>query len=441
MIDYDELPLRLFHLRIGIASAGAAFSDGYGLGIVGISLGLATPELALTPVWLGLLGGAALAGLFAGALLAGRLADHYGRRPIYAWNMLLLGALSALQFFVDSAAQLLILRVAIGFALGTDYVVSKALLCEFAPRRLRGRVLGPLAIAWAAGYACAYLVGFALSDFGTDSWRWMLLTSAVPCLLVAPLRITIPESPLWLVNHGHVERAARVVRETLGQLVRPPQRTAAPPMAAGRWSQLFSARWRLRTVVGCTFFTCLVIPYFAVGTFVAQVMSALDLKGGYAGGLFYNLSLLLGSIAGVFVVDRIPRRSFLVGSFTITAATMLVLALWTSITPVAMVILFAVFAGVLSAASNLTFVYLPELFPTDLRGSGIGLAIAASRVGSAVSTFLLPVVVAAHGARTALGACVVVLAIGAVVCQRWAPETRQVKLAALDDEITPASTG
>jgi putative MFS transporter len=98
----------------------------------------------------------------------------------------------------------------------------------------------------------------------------------------------------------------------------------------------------------------------------------------------------------------------------------------------AMSILFALFAGVLSAASNLCYVYLPELFPTDLRASGIGLAIAASRIGSAVSTFLLPVVVAEYGVRTALGACVSVLAVGALICLRWAPETRHVRLGAFD---------
>jgi putative MFS transporter len=97
-----------------------------------------------------------------------------------------------------------------------------------------------------------------------------------------------------------------------------------------------------------------------------------------------------------------------------------------------MSILFAVFAGVLSAASNLVYVYLPELFPTDLRASGIGLAIAASRIGSAVSTFLLPIVVASYGVRSALGACVAVLVIGAAVCHRWAPETRHVRLGVFD---------
>jgi putative MFS transporter len=431
-VDYDDAPLRLFHLRVAVASSGGVFSDGYGLGIIGISLSLAAPQLNLNPIWMGLLGGASLLGLFAGALLTGPAADRFGRRPIFAYNMAALAALSLLQGLTSSAPMLLVLRLAIGFLLGTDYVVGKALLTEFTPRRFRGRILGSLSVAWAGGYACAYFVGFGLSNAGPHAWRWMLLTSAVPCLLVLPLRLAIPESPLWLTNRGRGDLAAAIVRDKLGMGVSPPASTHAAPRVQGRWRQLFLPAWRLRTLVGCAFFTCQVIPYFAVGTFVSQVMSAMNLESGYVGGLFYNLSLLGGAIAGLAVVDRISRRTFLIGSFGVAAASMLILSMWNDISAVAMCILFALFAGVLSAASNLCYVYLPELFPTDLRASGIGLAIAASRIGSAVSTFLLPVVVSGYGVRTALGACVAVLALGALICQRWAPETKHIRLGAFD---------
>lgn len=431
-VDYDDAPLRPFHLRVAVASTGGVFSDGYGLGIIGISLSHAPPQLGLNPVWLGLLGGASLLGLFAGALFTGPAADRFGRRPIFACNMAVLGALSLLQGLADSALQLLALRLAIGFLLGTDYVVSKALLTEFTPRRVRGRILGLLSVAWAGGYACAYFVGFSLGESGPEAWRWMLLTSAVPCLLVFPLRVTMPESPRWLTNHGHGEKAARVVRDTLGSHVAPPGQSYVPPPGRGRWQQLLSPAWRVRTLVGCAFFTCQVIPYFAVGTFVSQLMSAMNVKSGYVGGLIYNVALLGGAIGGLLVIDRLPRRSFLIGSFGIAAGAMLVLSLWSDIPAAAMILLFALFAGILSAASNLVYVYLPELFPTDLRASGIGLAIAASRTGSAISTFLLPIIVAAYGVRTALGACVAVLALGAMICRRWAPETRNVPLGTLD---------
>lgn len=431
-VNYDDAPLRPFHLRVAVAGSGGVFSDGYGLGIIGISLSLAAPKLGLSPVWMGLLGGASLLGLFVGALLTGPTADRCGRRPIFAYNMAILAGLSLLQGLADSAVTLFALRLAIGFLLGTDYVVSKALLTEFTPRRFRGRILGSLSIAWAGGYSCAYFVGFALSDSGPQSWRWMLLTSAVPCLLVLPLRLTSPESPLWLTNRGYGDIAAAIVRDRLGSGVAPPANTRAAPTMQGRWQQLFSPAWRLRTLVGCAFFTCQVIPYFAVGTFVSQVMSAMNLKSGYVGGLFYNLSLLGGAIVGLMVVDHISRRSFLIGSFSVAAASMLTLSLWSNVPAVAMCILFALFAGVLSAASNLCYVYLPELFPTDLRASGIGLAVAASRIGSAVSTFLLPIIVAGYGVRAALGACVAVLAVGAVICQQLAPETRHVRLGEFD---------
>src|SRR3984893_10951057 len=432
MVEYDDAPFCRFHLRAAVASSGGVFSDGYGLGIIGISLSHAAPQLGLSPVWMGLLGGASLFGLFAGALLTGPMADRFGRRPIFAYHMGILAGLCLLQGLADSGAGLLALRLVIGVMLGTDYVVSKALLTEFTPRRLRGRILGSLSIAWAGGYACAYFVGFALSDGGPEAWHRMLLTSAVPCLLVLPLRITIPESPLWLTNRGYGAIAAAIVRAKLGINVAPPPDTLAAPKIQGRWRQLFSPAWRLRTLVACAFFTCQVIPYFAVGTFIPQVMSAMNLHSGYLGGLIYNLALLAGAIGGLMVVDRLTRRAFLIGSFSIAAATMLLLTLWNNIPAMAMSVLFALFAGVLSAASNLVYVYLPELFPTDLRASGIGLAIAASRIGSAASTFVLPVVMAAYGAGTALGACVIVLAVGAGVCYRWAPETRNTALEALD---------
>src|SRR5579863_5758178 len=129
-VEFDDAPLRLFHLRAAGASCGGVFSDGYGLGIIGISLSGAAPRLGLSPVWLGLLGGASLFGLFAGALFTGPAADRFGRRPIFAYNMAILAGLSLLQGFIDSRAMLLALRLAIGFLLGTDYVVSKALLTE-----------------------------------------------------------------------------------------------------------------------------------------------------------------------------------------------------------------------------------------------------------------------------------------------------------------------
>ena len=427
MINYEDAPLRPFHLRMATAAMGGVFCDGFGLGIIGIVLSAATLHLNLGPLWIGLLGSSSLGGLFVGALLTGPIADRFGRRPIFAYNMALLGFFSLLQFLINSPLQLLILRFVIGILLGTDYVVSKAQLAEFAPCRFRGRLLSTLSIAWVSGYVCAYITGYALSNHGPDAWRWMLLSSALPAFAVLPLRLTIPESPLWLTDHGFCERAKHVVDNSIGVDISPPARSE---ITGGHWLlwQLFSKAWRRHTVVACVFFTCQVIPYFALGTFIPTVMSALNVGGNYRAGLIYNILLLIGAVLGLSIVDQITRRSFLIGSFVITASAMLILSLWAEPPSTVTILVFGVFAAALSAASNLVYAYLPELFPTELRASGIGLAIATSRIGSAVSTFWLPILVTDAGIRAVLAGCAGVLALGGWVCMAFAPETKNIQL-------------
>ena len=97
VLSSDEVRPGPFHRRLAVAGTGGVFADGYGLGIVGIALAHADGEWTLSPVVTGLAGGAALAGLFLGALLTGPFADRFGRRPVFAANMWVLLALSLLQ--------------------------------------------------------------------------------------------------------------------------------------------------------------------------------------------------------------------------------------------------------------------------------------------------------------------------------------------------------
>src|SRR5262249_43582509 len=154
-------------------------------------------------------------GLFVGALLTGPLIDRRGRRPVYASNMFLLALVSALQYFAANFAMLLALRVGIGLLLGSDYVVSKAMLNEFTPRAMRGRVMSLLSIAWAGGYSCAYFAGLLVRK-GIESWRFMLLLSVIPCLIAAMSRLWVPESPPWLACRGRVVEAEGILRARFG---------------------------------------------------------------------------------------------------------------------------------------------------------------------------------------------------------------------------------
>nr|WP_315595354.1 MFS transporter [uncultured Cupriavidus sp.] len=424
----EDLPLRRFHAQVAFSGTGGQFSDGFVLGIIGIAVSMAAGPLQLNAMWMGLLGAASLAGLFIGSIFAGPFADKHGRRTIFAYDMLLFAAISAAQFFVTSPEQLLVLRLLLGLILGADYVVSKSLVTEYAPRRYRGRLLSVLAAAWAAGYVGAYLVGFQMRDLGPDAWRYMLMASGVPALLIFPLRMGVPESPLWLMKRGRREEALAIVRRKLGPEVDLVVPESVATQRQGAWAQLFSPRWRRNTLVACVFYTCQVIPYFALGTFAPKVLQALQVKDSFVGGAVYNVLLFIGAIIGLLLIDRLSRRTFLVATFYLSAIALAVLT-FGQFGPIGTMLVFGAFACILSAAANLEFVYPPELFPTHLRASGVGLAVASSRFGSAFSTFLLPLAVQNVGVHAALGACVAILVFGGVFCHFLAPETGSDNLA------------
>ncbi|SUA89651.1 MFS transporter [Pandoraea pulmonicola] len=437
----EDLPLRPFHVGVAFSGTGGQFSDGFVLGIIGIAVSMAAGPLHLDALWMGLLGAASLAGLFFGSMFAGPIADKYGRRTIFAWDMLLFAVVSAAQYFVTSPSQLLVLRLLLGLILGADYVVSKSLVTEYSPRRYRGRLLSVLAAAWAAGYVGAYLAGFTMRDMGPDAWRIMLAVSGVPALLILPFRLIVPESPMWLMKRGRGDEALAIVRRRFGPDVTLAMTTTAAHQRQVRvWSQLFSPRWRRNTLVGCVFYTCQVIPYFALGTFAPKVLEALHVTDKFVGGLVYNILLLAGAVIGLLLIDRISRRTFLLGTFYLAALGLAVLT-YGSFGPIGTMLIFGFFACVLSAAANLEFVYPPELFPTHLRASGVGLAVASSRFGSAISTFLLPIAVQQVGIHSALAACVAVLLFGGVFCHFMAPETGGENLADVQSDSATDDRG
>ncbi len=430
---YDNAPRSRFHTFVAIASAGGDFSDGYVLGTIGIALTLARGPLRLDAIWMGLLGAASLAGLFFGSLFLAPFADRIGRRPFLASTMAVFSAISIVQFFVTTSWQLLWLRFALGLVLGIDYVVCCTIVAEFSPLSSRGRLLSLLTVMWTVGYCTAFLVGTFLTEINSHAWRWLLLSSAIPSAAIFFVRLAIPESPPWLVQRGRAEEARAIIDRHIGSDVALPVITPTKPQSTmSQWTELLGPRYRRRTAIGVIFFTALVIPYFALGTFVPVVFGALGISNALISGAIFNVFMVLGSVFGFWFVDRIPRRTFLVVSFYVSAATLALLAMRLTLLPSVTVAVASAFAFVLAAATVLCFVYPPELFPTRLRASGVGISVSSSRVGSAGSTFLLPILVESIGIRSSLGICVGVLLLGGIACQIYAPETRGMAMESLN---------
>jgi MFS transporter, putative metabolite transport protein len=431
----DDAPLNGFHVRVAAYTTGGFFIDGYILGMIGIALVQIGPQLGLGSVWTGLIGASALAGIFFGAPLFGWVTDRVGRQTMYVIDLLVFLVASIAQFFVEGALALLVLRLVMGIAIGADYAIGGALLSEFLPKKQRGTLLACLNAIWTVGFVAAYVVGYFLQELGPEAWRWMLVSSAVPTAIVLALRLGTPESPRWLLSKGRVEEARSVVREYIHPDADIDDLVAEQAELEGRaerdtgYRRLLSGDLRRRTAFAGLFWFCQVVPYFAIFTFLPTVLEGLGVSGRFSSEILLNLFLFAGAIAGVVVMDMMGRRFFTIGSFVILAALGALLGLFPSAPVGVILVLFAAFAFVIAAAADLESVYPAEIFPTELRASGVGLAAGISRIGAALGTFLLPISVAELGTGATMLAATAVLLLGAVISYAWAPETRNVALA------------
>ncbi len=427
----DDVPLNAFHVRIAGLTFGAHFTEGYALGTISYALVTLNRQMPLDPFWQGMLGSAALMGIFAGSLGFGWLSDRMGRQRIFLLSFVIITLAAFAQFYANSPAMLCALRVLIGIGMGGDFTVGHAILAEFSPRRHRGTLLGSFSVIWTIGYVIANVVGMHYADASPDAWRWLLASAGVPALAILILRIGTPESPRWLHGKGRAAEAQAIVRRYFGPHVTldgPHPCAPAHAQARGGFARLFRPDLIRRTVFNCAFFVCLVIPYFAIYTFLPSILKAIRLDDGSGADLLLNGFLVLGALAGIWLTIALSRRRFLIGSFAVTCVALLALSVLPESATVAMIVAFAVFTLTMSAFSNLVGVFPPECFPTEVRACGVGLAIACSRLGSAVGTFLLPIGIATLGFHATMFALAAVLALGMVVSIAWAPETKHLTL-------------
>lgn len=427
-VRMDDLPLGRFHYRIAGLTFGAHLTDGFVLGVIGFALISLKTQMLLTPLQEGLIGGAALFGLFLGSLVLGWLSDYIGRQKIFTFSFVLITLASALQFFARTPEQLIWLRILVGIGLGGDYSVGHTLLAEFSPRRHRGVLLGAFSVVWTVGYVIASLLGHTLAESSPDVWRWLLASAALPAGLITILRWGTPESPRWLMRQGRFREAHEVVRRHLGPNVLLGDEMAVSTSRHIR--TLFSARYWRRTAFNSLFFVCLVIPYFVIYTWLPSILRVVGLDHDLRATLLLNLLLILGAILGLILTQYCTRRRLLIGGFAVLLASLLVLA-FTPLTQVSLLLaMFVIFTIAISAISNLVGVLPAESFPTDIRSLGVGFATSMSRLGSAISTGLLPLALISYGLQSTMLMLCGVLFLGLIVSVMWAPETRDLTLVA-----------
>jgi len=425
-ISVEDVPLNRFHRLLTVRSGGGSFVDGYVLSIIGIAMTQLSPALGLNSFWEGLIAASALIGIFFGGFIGGKLTDRLGRQMLYFVGPTLFIVTSVAQFWVQSGETLFILRFLSGVAVGIEYPVATAFLVEFLPKKYRGPCLATLTILWFSGAAAAYIVGEILLYLGgEDAWRLALASTAIIGAALLIVRLGTPESPRWLISKGRHAEAEAIIKKVYGSefgLQNLPEHTQPGKLS---FKSLVFSGYGKRMAFVTIFWTCSVIPVFAVYAFAPKVLEALKISGSWAsyGSVSITLLFVVGCIIATCLVNSMGRRRLLLQSFLWSGLALLLLGFFSDGSSLVILVLFGAYALFIGGAQVLQLVYPNEIFPTKIRAEAVGVGTSMSRIGAAVGTYLVPVSLQSIGIGHTMYIAAGITFFGLLVSWFLAPET------------------
>ena len=423
----DDFELTPFLKKMILFASGGPFLDGYVLVIIGVALAQLGPQLQLDAHWNALVGAAALAGIFIGTALFGYITDIVGRQKMFTIDIIAIAVISIGTMFVSTPLQLVIMRFLIGIVIGADYPIATSLVAEFTPRKYRALSIGFIAAVWYVGATAADIVGYYLIDV-EGGWRWMLGSAFIPCVILLIGRWGTPESPRWLLSKGRTDEARAIVHRLFGDDIELEQEE----IKKTRYSKIFEKGYFKRMVFVGTIWACQVVPMFGLYTFGPQIMEAFGFgvgKQAILGDIVISMFFLIGCIPAMFWLNSIGRRPLLIGSFAIMSMALAVLGVFPDANIWIVVLAFGTYAFFSGGPGILQWLYPNELFPTEIRASAVGAAMAFSRIGTVLSTYALPIFMSSHGIGPTMMIGVAISVLGLIISIAMAPETKGLTLA------------
>lgn len=407
------------------ADAMQVIAIGFTAASIAASFGLSVPQALQT-------GTLFFLGMFAGATLFGRLADRIGRRKVLLLTVTCDAVFGLASVFAPNFAVLLGLRFLTGMAVGGTLPVDYAMMAEFLPPRNRGRWLVWLEGFWAIGTIIIALTAWiAHLNGAAEPWRWIFAVAALPALIGIFLRLWVPESPMFLLRQGDSRGARAVVDRVLtanGSRPLPPDAQLVAPPLPDEEQRLFGPELRRRSLA--IFATWFLVSLSYYGVFVWLPAELVKGGFGFVRGYGFLVLLALAQIPGyalaAYGVEAWGRKPTLQIFLILSAAGCLMFTLVSSPWLVALSLMIMSFA--LLGTWGALYAFTPELYPTGLRGTGMGLASAMARLGGLLAPSLMGLVVA-RGFGTAIGVFAALLVIAALTTLMIRTETRNESIA------------
>jgi len=383
-------------------------------------------QLASLPIYIGGLLAVTLVGWATGGIVAGVLADYIGRKRVLMFSILWYALFTGLSAFATSYANFMILRFLTGLGLGAEWGPGAAILGESWPPRSRGRAASVLQSAFAMGLVLASGVWLYIAPFGPSAWRAMFLIGVLPALSVLWIRRRVREPDLWVAARDR----RRLARERLagGHPMSPDDRA----LTSFTFKRILLAPdLRRRLALLLVLSICTIVAWWAVSTWIPFYAGQIAARaGGNAqrwvalAGLYYNLGGVLGFVVFGVLADTWGRKPTMVLYYA--GAVVLVLVLFRVVQDPFTFLMVAAVNGFFTTGQFAWMpVYLPELFPTDARGSAISLVFDVTRYLAAAGPLLAGwLIVNLGGVSAAASIFGLVYLVGIVVTPFAAPETK-----------------
>ncbi|HWF65212.1 MAG TPA: sugar porter family MFS transporter [Rhizomicrobium sp.] len=416
------------------ALAGLLF--GFDTAVIAGVTGQLRQTYQLSPAWLGFTVSSALWGTLPGALLAGVPGNRFGARQcLKAIGMLYVVSAAGCALAWNWQA-LVVFRVLAGLAIGASTVLAPVYMTEIAPPRWRGAMVGMFQFNITFGILVAYLSNYLIGTLhlGADEWRWKFSIAFWPGAVLFAMLFTIPNSPRWLALKGRREEARTIFRRIA------PEASAREEKAALNPVPVSGADWRANWVkYRKPIFLAFAIAAFnqlaginAILYYINDIFTAAGFSKTSSDlqSVMIGATNLLFTIPALYLIDRAGRKALLligsVGLFVTlvgTAAIMLTgqhqnLLLW---------MLIGFIASFAFSQGAVIWVYIAEVFPTEVRALGQSLGTSTHWAMDAIIVTYFPVVAAySKGAPFLFFAAMVVLQF--VVVLFFFPETKRAPL-------------
>ncbi|MCA1246432.1 MFS transporter [Massilia sp. MS-15] len=412
---------RLFAIfgLVWMADAMQVLSIGFTAPSIARTFGIGVPQALET-------GTAFFIGMLLGAFGFGRLADRIGRRPVLMAAVLVDACFGVASAFAPDFHWLLALRFLTGIGVGGTLPVDYTMMAEFLPSDRRGRWLVMLESFWAVGTIALAVLALVALRWGADAWRLIFFVTGLPALVGVVLRLYVPESPMYLNRNGKAQQARsvleRVARTNGSAQAIPPLLPEAP--VRGALKALFAGALRRRSLALFAAWGLISIAYYGVFVYLPVRLSAQGF--GFMRGQEFLIVLALVQLPGfalsAYGVERWGRKPTLVGFLLLSAAGCMAYSFGSATALVVGSTLLMSFA--LLGTWGALYAFTPEVYPTELRASGMGMAGAVARFGGLFAPAIVAPVMATHF-TLALGMLAAFLALGAAAVGMVDVESRR----------------